>query len=370
MKVNLLKISSLVAVLNVSCCLAISRYDQDYYWPKKEEEEKKEEEPPAVVLTPALAPLSESPIDVASALLNATASSSSSTSCYLDPMPIVNWINAVAIEDFFTPAFQFLSKHAAYADLIKASMPYYFTVNPYGFYSNHSLKQHSFKLQTTGVAFQGGVTLNETWIVGADVGYWHSVINYHGPFKQTLLNSVSFGPSVAYLFNKAYVEFNATGIYNSYKFKGNMITRWNAEAKLESGIDFAWEDSPNPSFFIQPKIDLNYLYVFKNNKNVSSVAQAKNAGFFRSLLSVQFLKEFKKEQGVFAPSFALGWALMQPLSGSSSCGGDYDNSNQLYLGLKVSGTRKKGSLLSLGAETYLAKRYPIYAGNLKMEISW
>ena len=148
-------------------------------------------------------------------------------------------------------------------------------------------------------------------------------------------------------------------------------------------------------------MDIGYLLVFQNN--IEETAELKGVGeevtatinsrvyqFFRSALDLELRKEFKPMQGwIIISSLSVGWVLMQPLSQSEvetsfssenfQCPESSDKSikekaypasNQIHLGAKVIGIAKKGCMLSLGGDAYLADLYPVYSGNLRFEWSW
>ena len=301
---------------------------------------------------------------------------SSDTPSALDPLPIADWLNVSQIKSFFNPAFKSIASREEHFNSIDSLNQSYLEIEPYGFYSNFHLYESSFKLQSFGVTLQGGLNLTDKWVLGGGIGYLHSNLDYESPFKDTNINSLYGGPFVAYLFEKAYLELRLLGVYNFYDIQQQPSEGWDFNVTLEGGRDFEIKNIFGPRFFIQPNMKLDSFMVFQDdNESVNSV-KVNQATFFSSRLAVQFLKEFPQwKKWILAPSASIGWVLMQPISQTATCADRfenvaYENSNQAYFEAKLVGIHKKGILLSLGVEAYVAKLYPVYACNLKVGFEW
>lgn len=294
----------------------------------------------------------------------------------MDPLPIANWMNMVFFEDLFDPSLKFLANRKEHFNSIDSLGQYYLSLKPVGFYSNYTLNKKSFSLQTYGLSLNGGVTFSDTWTIGGRLAYSYSNLKYVAPWKDTTINSLYFGPSLTYLFEKAYIELMLLGVYNSYQApEKGPSSGWDFDGQLASGVDFQANRFLGPHSFIQPNIRLNYLLVLEDRAKDSEVALCRKADFFRSCIATAFSKEFHQEnKGIIIPNLSIGWALMLPMfqyaSFDSTKQARYKSSNQAYVALGVTSIHKRGTLISLDLQSYIAKLYPAYSGNIKVEFDW
>ncbi len=246
----------------------------------------------------------------------------------LSPLPLVEWVNASNLQNFYQPTFQSLLQRDSYFTEIDSMGQYELNVQPYGFYSRYELEDDDFKLTTFGASASGGLTLKDCWQLGAGVGYLHSNFNWGDRAHDGSLNTLYFGPYVAYVFNRGYIDLEVLGIYNMYQVDqivgknrsfSNDSRRWDVYGSLEGGIDFI-----GPRFFIQPKFNLSYLAALSNDCEIENeagevVITNGFADFFRCKFAAEFRKEFHHQgKGFIIPSVSLGWVLLTPLTNGST----------------------------------------------------
>jgi hypothetical protein len=158
-----------------------------------------------------------------------------------NPLPLVDWLNVSNLPSFFEPTIRSLMKREEYFNAIDSLGKYDLAAQPYGFYSNYKLGKKNFKLTTFGVTIDGGITLDERWIVGGGLGYSHSMLDWDS--NKHTVNSLYFGPYVGYIFEQAYIDFSLIGVYNYYNInhlfahskEENAHDGWDAAARLEGG---------------------------------------------------------------------------------------------------------------------------------------
>jgi outer membrane autotransporter protein len=319
---------------------------------------------------------------------------------HVNPLPIVDWLNVSSLPSFFEPTVRSLLKREDYYNAIDALGKYSLGVRPYGFYSSFKLEKDTFKLATFGLTVDGAVTLDERWVVGGGLGYWHSNFDWGKKAHRNSVNSIYGGPFGGYVFDQAYIGLTLLGVYNIYNVNSLFIDGdnrrhegWDIGARLEGGYDYEWPKYFGKNFFIQPNADFSYLWVYQNKidetkelsdeEEFSASVGSRSYDFLRYRLGVTFKKEFHHcEKGILIPSLSMAWIFMQPLSASDiqlTCGDSdkktikhkkYPSSNQLYLGAKIIAINTRALMLSLGADVYIANLYPIYAGNLRFEWNW
>lgn len=328
---------------------------------------------------------------------------------HVNPLPLVDWLNVSNLPDFFQPTIQGLIKQEDYFNKVDSLGCYNLALQPYGFYSNYKIEKDDFKLGTLGITIDGGMSFQDRWILGGGIGYWHSNLDWGKDEKDNRVNSLYFGPYAGAIFERGYVGLTLLGVYNMYDINHLLVTEdkgqlehtgWDASARLKGAIDFEWPKRFGPHFYIQPKVDLSYLLVFQNSieetgkvkhveEEVTAKIDTRIYQFFRSALDVELRKEFKPvKEWLIIPSLSLGWVLMQPLSRSEieasfsskmECSESFDkpikgtayrSSHQWHLGAQVIAVAKRGWLVSLGGDAYLADTYPAYSGNLRFEWSW
>jgi outer membrane autotransporter protein len=330
----------------------------------------------------------------------ACSSLSSTLEKHVNPLPIVDWLNVSNLPSFFNPTARSLLKREEYYNAIDSLGLYHLGVQPYGLYSNFKLEDDAFKLATFGLTVDGAVTFDERWVVGGGLGYWHSNLDWGKLADHNSVNSIYGGPFGGYVFDHAYIGLTLLGVYNMYNVNSLFIDGknrshqgWDVGARLEGAYDYEWPRYFGENFFIQPNGDISYLFVFQNKidetkslsdeEELSASVDSRSYNFLRYRLGVTFKKEFHKaEKGILIPSLSLAWIFMQPLSASEikyTCGESdekttehkkYPSSNQLYLGAKIVAINTQAFLVSLGADVYIAKLYPVYAGNLRFEWNW
>jgi hypothetical protein len=319
---------------------------------------------------------------------------------HVNPLPIVDWLNASSLPSFFEPTVRSLLKREEYYNGFDSLGRYSLGVRPYGFYSNFKLHEDTFKLATFGVTVDGAVTVYDRWVIGGGLGYWHSNLDWGKKSDRNSVNTIYGGPFGGYLFDQAYIGLTLLGIYNMYKVNSLFIKGhdkshegWDIGARLEGAYEYEWTRYFGNNFFIQPNGDLSYLWVSQrkmdettklpSGKEFAVSVGSRTYNFMRYRLGVTFKKEFYQvERGILIPSLSIAWVFMQPLSSSHvklTCGDSspstvkhkkYPSSNQLYLGAKVVAINTRAFLISLGADIFIAKLYPIYAGNLRFEWNW
>jgi hypothetical protein len=319
----------------------------------------------------------------------------------LDPLPIADWLNFSNLPSFYEPIVRSLMSKEEYFNAIDALGQYNFAIQPYGFHSGYKLQNKSFELTSYGILATGGLTFKDNWVVGGGVAYSYSHLGWGNRAKNNRIHSLYFGPYLAFVHNQTYIDLTLLGVYNRYHAHQVLEMKiplkhqhegWNVGARLKGGIDLETFGLFGKHSFIQPNVDLSYLIDLDpkhenthtvNDDNVVISVNNRHASFFRSKLAVDFWKEFyRQERGFWIPHLSLGWVLMQPLSHSKmllKCGdGDekaisdkgYPNSNQLYVGVKLQRIFKRGLLVSLAFDAYIAKLYPVYMGDLRLEWDW
>ena len=294
-----------------------------------------------------------------------------------DPLPLTNWLHATQIASFFQPLFHTMTNKEEHFNAISSLNQYYLALEPYGFSSNFSLNGTSFEQKSAGISLQGGLYLQERWVIGAGVGYGHSNFSYTPYFHETSLNTFFAGPFAAYLGEKGFIELRLLGLYNSYDISEESLDGWNLDTQLEGALDFETEKLLGPRFFLTPNFKLDYFVVFQNTpKEKLYPVRVTQAQFFSSRLALQLLKEFPRgKYGFLLPSLNIGWMWMKPLSKSVECESGYRSvkypvANQFYLGAYLSAIHTKGIEISLGFDGYFSNLYPSYAGHLKIGLEW
>ena len=318
-----------------------------------------------------------------------------------NPLPLIDWINISNLPSFFEPTIRSLMKREEYYNGIDAIGKYDLGVQPYGLFSKFDLHKETFKLFTLGVTLDGGVTLWENWVVGGGIGYWHSNLDWGDHAAKNRANSLYCGPYVGYIFERAYIDLTLIGVYNFYNTnqlfdddgKGKKDHRgWDVAAKLEGGWDYEWTRF-GENFFVQPSGEVGYVVVVQNKMSekgtassdeITASVKSRNYNFLRSRLGLGFRKEYSDvDRGILIPSLSFGWVLMKPLSSSkiyytcsqsnkeeSFSSQSYPSSNQGYVGLKLQAINRRAMMLTLGAEAYFARYYPVYLGTIRFEWDW
>lgn len=317
-----------------------------------------------------------------------------------NPFPIADWLNTSQIGDFYQPTFHKLLSKEQYFNSIDSLDQLNLSLEPYGFSSNFTWREEDFKLQTLGVTAEGNMKFQDSWVLGAGIGYWHSNLEWGSQIKDTYINSLFLGPQVTYLLKSGYVQLMLAGIYNMYNVQSEFIESqkssnehngWDILARLSGAVDIEVPFFGEFSVYIQPNLDLSYVGIFpteyeeSGSDEIEISIKSSYADFLRSRLAFQFWKEFyKKELGFLIPSVSIGWIYMQPMSegtiraeckdgveDSTSFSKKHDpTSNQFYVGVKLTAIHKKGFLLALGFDANIAELYPVYMGTLRFEMDW
>jgi len=278
---------------------------------------------------------------------------------------VADWLNSINIGSFFDYESRF--SHPEDCTFVFNSFDNVTAwVEPYGFYSNyHSELQHrhkmNFTLGTVGLGGGARYALSDELHISGAAGYFHSTLHWQDKTKRGI-NSVYFGPAVAYLYEEGFVGFSLFGIKNFYEGEDQS---WDLDARLESEYGF----SIPLDLSLHPFIRMDYLNVFeKYNSNKSS--------FLYSKLGIKCEKMFLcHESGVLTGNIDLSWINMLPLTAGTlkECHDlnlKTETKNQLGLGFEIVGMHVSGLLAGIGYEAAIGSNAPMQTGRARFEWNW
>ena len=279
--------------------------------------------------------------------------------------------------DYLTPCYQsFIGEDPVVDNMVWA--------NPIGYYYKQNTRDDQVPFNNRMYGFTTGFSrrfLNHL-VVSAGAGYTHSNLNWFQNRGDATVQAIYLSPSIGYVHEHGYLGFALVGAHSFYSVKRkiqfstvsevakNHHRSWDLFAQLNGGLRIKLPDEFQRNFFVIPTVTIDYINVFENGyeetgaRSLDLAVESVYSAFFRSEITLKFLKEITTDTVCLSPNLSIGWLKNIPLTN-----GHY--TSKLYReelcqdNFTVQSYHSSTDLLVLGAELILA-----YKENYSLNIGY
>ncbi|MEM7175093.1 MAG: autotransporter domain-containing protein [Chlamydiota bacterium] len=271
--------------------------------------------------------------------------------------------------------------------------------NPIGYYYKQNKADDQVPFNNRMYGFTTGFS-RRFWghlVVSAGTGYTHSNLNWFQDRGNATIQAIYLSPSVGYLHERGYLGLAVVGGHSFYSVKRkiqystvreiaeNHHRSWDLFAKLNGGLKIKVPDNFQRNLFIIPTVALDYINVFENGyqetgaNSLDLAVESVYSAFFRSEITVKFLKEITIDTVCLSPNLSIGWLKNVPLTNGHYTSNLYreqlcqDNftvqsyhssTDQMVLGAELIIAYKQSYSLNINYEANFGNHFNIQEGSV------
>jgi outer membrane autotransporter protein len=248
---------------------------------------------------------------------------------------------------------------------------------PFFYYSdqNRAERQLAYDARSFGGVIGADYTFPSHFCLGGGLGYSYSDMDWEKDLGDSHINGVYGGLYGSYYNKWGFINLSILGTRSFYhvdrrvRFPGIDRTgthnhkSWDLTTHLGVGLDLLAAST----FHIQPSVDLDYINIWEgsfqesNAGSISLEVDSKHSAFFRSLVAMNFLKDFRLRTSCWTPGIIAGWIHESPLTSKNrrakmtqiTCPGTFksatyhDDRNLALIGASLTGIQQSGFVFYL-----------------------